>query len=77
MAIEHDSVVLLGYLFVLLQGLGLLAAVHAVLKVRTAQGAVAWIVALLAFLVVLVVGPMVGLICASPAIVRFKNPLLT
>lgn len=46
MAIEHDSVVLLGYLFILLQGLGLLAAVHAVLKVRTAQGAVAWAIAL-------------------------------
>jgi len=44
--LEHDSVVLLGYLFALLQGLGLLAALHAVMKVRTAQGALAWAIAL-------------------------------
>lgn len=43
---EHDSVVLLGYLFAGLQGLGLLAAVHAVMNVRTAQGALAWAIAL-------------------------------
>ncbi|WP_308705309.1 cardiolipin synthase [Pseudomonas sp. N040] len=43
---EHDSVVLLGYLYALLQGLGVLAAGHAVMKVRTAQGALAWAIAL-------------------------------
>lgn len=46
MLIEHDSVVLLGYLYALLQGLGMLAAGHAVMKVRTAQGALAWAIAL-------------------------------
>lgn len=43
---ENDSVVLLGYVFALLQGLGLLAALHAVMKVRTAQGTLAWAIAL-------------------------------
>lgn len=46
MILEHDSVVVLGYLFALLQGLGLLAALHAVMRVRTAQGALAWAIAL-------------------------------
>ena len=46
LSLEHDSVVLLGYLFAVLQGLGLLAAVHAVMTVRTAQGALAWAIAL-------------------------------
>jgi len=46
LTLEHDSVLLLGYLFALLQGLGLLAALHAVMKVRTAQGALAWAIAL-------------------------------
>ncbi len=46
MILEHDSVVVLGYLFALLQGLGLLAALHAVMCVRTAQGALAWAIAL-------------------------------
>ena len=46
LTMEHDSVVLLGYLLAVLQGLGFLAAAHAVMTVRTAQGALAWAIAL-------------------------------
>ncbi len=46
LSMEHDSIVLLGYLLAVLQGLGFLAAVHAVMTVRTAQGALAWAIAL-------------------------------
>lgn len=46
MSFEQETVVLLGYLYVLVEGLGILAAVHAVMKVRTAQGALAWAIAL-------------------------------
>ena len=36
-----------GYLIALLHFLGLIAAIHAVLTVRTAQGAIAWALSLL------------------------------
>lgn len=36
----------IGYLILLLHSLGLIAAVHAVLTVRTAQGAIAWAMSL-------------------------------
>ena len=35
-----------GYLILLIHTLGLIAAVHAVLTVRTAQGAIAWAMSL-------------------------------
>lgn len=36
-----------GYLIALLHSLGLIAAIHAVLTVRTAQGSIAWALSLL------------------------------
>jgi cardiolipin synthase len=43
---EYESLRLLGYLLALLQVVGLLAALHAIFTVRTAQGALAWAIAL-------------------------------
>ena len=56
MSIEQDTVVLLGYLYIFLEGLGILAAIHAVMNVRTAQGALAWAIALV-FMPVLTLFP--------------------
>ncbi|WP_263146141.1 cardiolipin synthase [Pseudomonas sp. RIT-PI-AD] len=42
----YDALHLLGYVFAVLQVFGLLAALHAILTVRTAQGAIAWGMAL-------------------------------
>ncbi|WP_090730320.1 cardiolipin synthase [Azotobacter beijerinckii] len=44
---EQDAFQLLGYLLVLIQALGVVAAAHAVFTVRTAQGAIAWAISLL------------------------------
>jgi len=44
---EQGSFQLLGYLLGLIQGLGVVAAIHAVFTVRTAQGAIAWAISLL------------------------------
>lgn len=44
---EQDSFYLWGYLLGLAQLLGVVAAIHAVLTVRTAQGAIAWAISLL------------------------------
>ena len=43
---EHLGPHVLGYLILLIHTLGLIAAVHAVLTVRTAQGAIAWAMSL-------------------------------
>ncbi|AJE22949.1 cardiolipin synthetase [Azotobacter chroococcum NCIMB 8003] len=47
MGMEQGAFQLLGYLLVLIQALGVAAAVHAVFTVRTAQGAIAWAISLL------------------------------
>lgn len=44
---EQDALHLWGYLLVLVQLLGVSAAIHAVFTVRTAQGAIAWAISLL------------------------------
>lgn len=47
MQLERETILLLGYVFVAFEALGLIAAAHAVMTVRTAQGTIAWVIALI------------------------------
>lgn len=49
MKIEQDMIVLLGILATCLHILGVLSAIHAVMKAKTSQGAIAWTLSLITF----------------------------
>ena len=52
MTLSTESWTLIGVSLIMFEVLGVVSAVYAMLKARTSQGAIAWVVALVAWLVV-------------------------